>query len=431
MGNMMQGSSFGSMLLAASLTALGPSAASAEEWTLTTLYSFKGGGDGQTPDGGVVADASGALYGTTQGADSPDLWGTIFKVTPPSDGSSDWTEQVLLHFPGGASGYAPAAGVIFGPAGSLYGTAFGGGTTKAGGSPSGVTYRLYPPAPSIERWHPSLVYSFANGDQPHASLLHGPGNVLYGTAATSAPAGSSGRGSAFVLAPPAVAGGAWTLSYLHIFTGLDGDGARPEGALIADASGALYGTTSIGGLGGEGIVFKLTPPAVAGGTWTETILHTFLGESTDGADPNSALVMDKKGVLYGTTGLGGTKDLGTIFQLTPPTSSAGKWGYSVLHNFAGPDGAIPASPLLLGATGEFYGTTSGNGNGSYGTVFRLTPPATEGGKSTVKVLYSFSGATDGSSPSGPLLLLHSALYGTTETGGSEGNGTVFELAASP
>ena len=425
MGNMMQGSSFGSMLLAASLTALGPSAASAEEWTLTTLYSFKGIGDGQIPSGGVVADASGALYGTTRGAGEPDQWGTVFKLTPPSGGATGWSEQVLLHFPGGASGSGPLAGVIFGPAGSLYGTASGGGA-------GGVAYRLYPPAPGIERWHPSLLYSFANGDGPSADLLVGPRNALYGTAVSSDPPESSGSGSAFALVPPKIAGGAWTLSYLHIFTGKDGDGELPESALIADTSGALYGTTSGGGYRENGIVFKLTPPTVAGGTWTETILHTFLGESEDdGSTSNVSLVMDKKGALYGTTFWGGTNNLGTIFQLTPPTSSTGKWGYSILHNFTGPDGANPASPLLLSSTGEFYGMTSGDGSANYGTVFRLTPPTASGGEWTVKVLYSFSGGTDGSGPSGPLLLLHSAFYGTTETGGSEGNGTVFELAASP
>ena len=431
MGNMMQGSSFGSMLLAASLAALGPSAASAEEWTLTTLHSFQGGFDGVFPNGGLVADASGALYGTTAGGGEewPYLYGTVFKLTPPSAGSSDWTEQVLLHLPGGASGDGPSGGVIFGPAGSLYGLTIAGGTKE-----SGVAYRLYPPAPSIERWHPSLLYSFVNGDKLRGLLLRGPGNVLYGTAEGRGGTGDTyNYGSVFALVPSKIAGGGWSLSYLHVFTDKDGDGAAPMTGVITDASGALYGVTPGGG-NGNGIVFKLTPPTTAGGSWTETVLHTFIGqeskEDEDGSQPGG-LVMDKSGSLYGTTSEGGSHNDGVIYRLTPTTTEDSAWGYSILHDFSGPDGANPDSALILGATGDLYGTTTEGGNSSSGTIFRLTPPANSGGSWTLTVLHAFNGL-DGSDPQGPLLLLHGALYGTTQIGGADpGVGTVFKLTAPP
>ena len=420
----MQGSWFGSMALAASLAVAAPMAASAGEWTLTTLYTFKCGLDGQAPRGGVVADASGALYGTTQGAGEPNQWGTVFKLTPPS-GSAGWTEQVLLHFPGGELGSGPYGGVIFGPAGSLYGTAAGGGAPPG---TSGIAFRLYPPAPGTERWHGSLVYSFANNDVPLSSLVRGPGNVLYGTGQDSTPPGSAGGGSVFALVPPKIAGGAWTMNYLHIFTGGDGDGSALYDSPVADASGALYGTAYLGGFDDNGIVFKLTPPAIAGGTWTETILYTFQGpQSGDGSRPSGGLVMDKKGALYGMTAYGGAGGMGTIFQLTPPTSSTGKWGYSVIHSFIGPDGDYPLSPLLLSSTGYFYGMTVTGGSANFGTVFRLIRPAVAGGEWTEEVLHSFQDIPEGATPSGPLLLLHGALYGTTEIGGNN-CGTVFELA---
>src|SRR5205814_1699511 len=126
---------------------------------------------------------------------------------------------------------------------------------------------------------------------------------------------------------------AQTLTTLHSFTG--SDGTLPYSGLISDASGALYGTTAYGGLYSEGTVFKLTPPANSGGAWTETILYSF-GGGNDGVNPYGGLIFDESGALYGTTYFGGgSYYAGTVFKLTPPSTSGGAWTETILHTFSG------------------------------------------------------------------------------------------------
>jgi uncharacterized repeat protein (TIGR03803 family) len=175
-------------------------------------------------------------------------------------------------------------------------------------------------------------------------------------------------------------GGAWTGTVLHSFNGVDG--VNPYAGLVIGKNGTLYGTTYGGGAppGIGGTVFQLTPPAKIGGDWTETVLHSFAGDS-DGANPAAGLVIGKDGTLYGTTQYGGTSNLGTVFQLTPPTKVGGTWSETVLHSFAGgSDGANPVAGLVIGQNGALYGTTTlggvpytcGLGPGC-GTVFEVTP----------------------------------------------------------
>jgi uncharacterized repeat protein (TIGR03803 family) len=177
-----------------------------------------------------------------------------------------------------------------------------------------------------------------------------------------------------------------TESVVHSFTG-GSDGDTPYGSLISDTSGALYGTSSGEGLG-TGTVFRLTPPASAGGAWTESVLYTFCSPTSScasGFNPQGGLIMDATGNLYGTTLQGGTYGQGTVFELTPPTTSGGTWTHKVLYNFTGgSDGAQPvdAAGLIFDASGALYGTTGGGGtavggNGN-GTVFKLSPPSTVG-----------------------------------------------------
>src|ERR1017187_8224217 len=137
------------------------------------------------------------------------------------------------------------------------------------------------------------------------------------------------------------------------------DGLIPYGGLIFDAAGNLYGTTGYGGTNDLGTVFELTP--AAGGTWTEQVLHSF-GSGTDGAYPYAGLIFDGAGNLYGTTSGGGTAH-GTLFELTP--AGGGTWTEQVLHNFGnGTDGAEPLASLIFDGAGNLYGTTSYGG--SYG-----------------------------------------------------------------
>jgi hypothetical protein len=232
---------------------------------------------------------------------------------------------------------------------------------------------------------------------------------------------------------------------LYSFSG--DDGASPIGGLILDQSGALYGTTLVGGAYGVGTVFMLTPPAVPGGGWNESVLYSFTG--TDGAYPLSTLILDNSGALYGTTEcthphcplFGSTE--GTVFKLTPPQTSGRGWTKSVLHYFTGADGAGPEVGLIFDKSGALYGTafTGGTGCapfGGCGTVFKLTPPAADGEIWNLSVLHNFT-FSDGASPVGSLIFDKSgALYGTTRFGGTGdcpsvdpygSCGTVFELTA--
>jgi uncharacterized repeat protein (TIGR03803 family) len=200
-----------------------------------------------------------------------------------------------------------------------------------------------------------------------------------------------------------------------------------------DANGALYGTTYNGGAAGYGTVFQLSPPAVQGGSWTETVLYRFTN-GNDGAYPGrSALVFDASGNLYGNALFGGSGGGGTVFQMTPPTTSGGTWGYNVLLSFSSqktaPGGCGPES-LLPGPSGSFYGIAGGCGAHGGGIAYKLMPP-TSGGQWTETVLHSFGfpGSTgDGNTPVAGLSAgAGGVLYGTTEDGGTSGLGTVYQL----
>jgi len=318
---------------------LTPPAPGKKQWTVKSLYRFKGGSDGTTPVGRLVADAAGALYGTTLGEGSPDCvavdvnfgCGTVFKLTPPAPGKTYWTHKVLYGFHGGtADGYYPQTAPIFDAAGALYGTTpNGGGTGCSKGQPTsgcGVAYKLSPPAPGGTAWTESIIYSFkayAGGHTPMAGLLAGPGGSLYGTTSGGGIIGSGGgNGVVFQLTPPASGKGAWTEHVLYRFAG--GADGRAPGALIADSGGALYGATLYGGTEtgticgqnhGCGAVFRLAPPAAGQTAWTESVLYRF-GNGPEGGFPNPALTADANGILYGTTGGGGSNSKGVAFSLT-------------------------------------------------------------------------------------------------------------------
>lgn len=167
--------------------------------------------------------------------------------------------------------------------------------------------------------------------------------------------------------------GTWTESVLHSFNGADG--YLPLDGLIFDKAGNLYGTTNSGGSADSGAVFKLTPKQ--DGTWTESVLYSFTG-SKDGGNPWAGLIFDARGNLYGTTISGGkpncngySSGCGVVFKLTPHPN--GTWNETVLHNFADNPGIGPWDGLVFDAAGHLYGTTTGDGKRSFGTVFEVTP----------------------------------------------------------
>ena len=217
-------------------------------------------------------------------------------------------------------------------------------------------------------------------------------------------------------------------------------GDQPDGGLIADKAGNLYGTTPWYGANSGGMIFELTPPAAGGDAWTQTVLYSFHGGSTDGGAPYGTLIFDASGNLYGTTAVGGPNNNGTVFELSPPTSPGGAWTEKILFFFPanGSKGTWPFGKLEMDASGNLYGTTqfggSGTGNvctvGGCGTVFKLSPPPAGQQSWRAQVIYNFgSTPNDGLLPGRGLLVHQGAIYGVTQEGA--GNcGTVFQLVPS-
>jgi uncharacterized repeat protein (TIGR03803 family) len=437
------------------------SAASAE-WKEKVLYSFQSVPDGATPVGAVVFDKAGNLYGTTRNGGSSSCpsvqqCGTVYQLAPPAKQGGPWTETVLYIFKGNTSndGASPYGGLVIDAAGNLYGTTGYGGTgnctvlgSKLG---CGTVFELSPPKQKGGPWTETVLYSFPTPKQgfvPWGDLVFDRAGNLYGATISGGGYGTNCGdayyqycGAVFELSPPKTKGGQWTEKVLHSFAGIsngkqEGDGANPNGGLILDSKGAIYGTTSIGGYNcpqfqgvGCGTVFELKPPTKKGGAWAEKILHRFT-DGNDGAGPNGGLIFDAKGSLYGTAGGGGSQGLGTVFRLASKPS--GGWGESVLHDFTDNlHGRGPGAPLAFDTAGNLYGTALG-GSHLRGVLFRLTSRG-EGGNWAFSDIYSFAGPPDGSYPSASIVFDKSKnLYSTTEGGGTGqacqgGCGTVFKL----
>jgi hypothetical protein len=370
-----------------------PPAKKGDPWTENVLHVFQGKqhNDGEFPSGGVIADASGNIYGTSSYGGTGDCvllgikggCGTVFELSPPQTKGGQWTYTILYSFKGGKDGYLPFGDLVFDGKGNLYGaTYFGGG--------KGTTC------------DPDYQYC----------------------------------GTVFELSPPKIKGGAWTEKVLHHFAG-GTDGKNPNGGLLLDSTGAIYGTTPIGGnqdcnFGhveiGCGTVFKLSPTPQKGEAWTEKIIRRFTG-GNDGAGPNGGLIFDAKGSLYGTAAGAGSRLNGVVFRLA--ASEGENWTETVLYSFTGgADGFNPGSGLIFDSSGNLYGTALG-GVASRGVVYRLRPPIS--GTWPIAVLYSFTGAPDGNHPTASLIFDGKGnLYSTTEWGGSGqacqgGCGTVFEV----
>jgi uncharacterized repeat protein (TIGR03803 family) len=207
-----------------------------------------------------------------------------------------------------------------------------------------------------------------------------------------------------------------------------GNGSRPQCRLVMDAHGNLYGTTPGGGDVGGGLVFALGPNGHGG--WNEKTIYSF-DSSANGTNPNGGLVLDAAGNLYGTTTGGGANGLGTAFELSPTTG--GSWTETVIHSFgATGDGIFPYAQMIFDAAGNLYGTTAyggafGTGEEGGGTVFEISPQT--GGGWTEQVVHSFASGTDGVQVSGGVALDAAGnLYGATFVGGTHNEGTIYELS---
>jgi uncharacterized repeat protein (TIGR03803 family) len=370
--------------------------------TETVIYSFPGGSDGSMPQGGVVADAKGNLYGTTEvgGAGSG---GVVFELTPNGDGT--WAEQVIYSF-NFTDGGLPYSGLIADSHGNLY------GETEAGGTFGfGTVYELSPG--SNGTWTQKVIYSFAGGTDAGSPLeenlaFDSKGN-LYGATAYF---GAYSDGAVFELTLNS--DGDWNEEVLYSFSG-GNDGAYPnQEQLVIDAADNVYGFAVNGGMHDYGVVFELVRGA---DSWTEKVLHAFTG-GTDGA-PQGGMTLDASGNLYGASSY-------AVFELTP--GADGTWAEKELHRFTGgSDGAYPQSKLIFDKAGNMYGTTL-TGGAHRGTVFELSPGS--GGIWTENILHKFSATGgDGIFP-GYAGLARDAkgnLYGTTFEGGTSNYGAVFAV----
>jgi uncharacterized repeat protein (TIGR03803 family) len=361
---------------------------------LTNLYSFTGGNDGSFPRGALVQGTNGDFYGTTE-RDGAETNGTIFEISPTG------VFTILHSFTGWPrDGAYPGAGLILGSDGNYYGTTSGGGLHYQGTifqmSPAGVV---------------SNIYSFTggiDGSSPYAPLAQGRDGQLYGTTldgGDTTPSFTYGYGAIFKITLSGV------LTPLYAFTD-ELDGESPSCGLVQGFDGNFYGS-AIHGTTGDGALFQITP---AGGF---TVLYNFSGP--DGSGPIGGLIQASDTNFYGTTLGGGTDDEGTVFQLD--TNGV----LTTLYSFTnGPDGAEPYASLIQGADGNLYGTTIGSDFDmphSSGSIFQIT---TNG---TLTALYTFPGSSDGATPAGGLTVGNDGnLYGTTISGGTNGDGTIFELA---
>jgi uncharacterized repeat protein (TIGR03803 family) len=392
--------------------------------TLSALHVFRSPPDGGSPWAAPIRDKHGNFYGTTW-AGGTKSWGTVYKV------DSTGKETILHSFVGGKDGSNPWAGLIVDAAGNLYGTTnTGGGNYCFNNYGCGVVFEL---SQGKHGWKETILYAFKGGSEGqnpgYGALARDKAGNLYGTTIYGGTGYcSTGCGVVFKLTHTS---GLWKEQVLHTFTaGSQTDGAAPYGGLVLDAAGNVYGTTSIGGSSspcGCGTVFKLDPSG------TETILYNFAG-GADGAEPYATLVQDAAGNLYGTTLFGGNNlSFGTVFKLD---ASGTKTLLHTFAGYPS-DGSGPYAPLVQDAAGNLYGTTYFGGNSSgggfcetnqqpqgCGIVFKVDT----NGKETV--LHNFSYPVDGAEVNaGVILDAKGNLYGGTGVGGTRRihAGILFQL----
>jgi hypothetical protein len=341
-------------------------------WKESILHSFGGASDGAAPQGGLISDRMGNLYGTLYG-DNGAAIGGVFELSPSPGG---WTNTILYT---NGFGLSEGPGLLMNDLGSLFGEA-GTGLYK-----SGAIGELFPEFGGCTY---TALYSFCSqygcpdGYEPPAPpIWDGKGN-LYGTATYGGiyrPACVDGFGCGVIFKMTPNKDGTWTYHVLHRFASSFGDGQNPFGGLVMDAAGNFYGSTWFGGPNGRGnggyghgTVFKL---AFTSGRWKETILWDF-PNCLQGCMAMGTPALDKAGNLYGTAA-GGTGSCagmacGVVFKLAPQTN--GKWKYSVVHNLTAADGGVqPFYGVILDGKGNLFGVTSNFGKYGAGTAFRITP----------------------------------------------------------
>jgi uncharacterized repeat protein (TIGR03803 family) len=378
--------------------------------TYKVLHNFGSGQDGSLPYGPPLLDKKGNVYGVTfnggTGKCSDYGCGAVFELIRSRNG---WSEK-LLHSFTSAEG-SPWGPLIYDQAGNVYGTSVGGPISNS---------EVFELSPTSNGWSFSALYTDGAGP---GVVLDRVGNV-YGAIG---PANYYGIGAIGELSPGSQG---WTYTDLGNFNPTVG--YAPPAPPVWDTKGNLYGTTHYGGIGrpkcttsfGCGVIFRVA--SNHDGTWTYQVLHRFASYPADGQNPLGGLVMDASGNFYGTTEGGGPSGAGTVFKFAFVN---GHWRKTVLYGFPDcADGCIPGSTPVLDKAGNLYGAASGGNQGCgpdpCGTIFKLSPH--KNGKWSYSVLHRFSGP-DGNFPWGVVVDGKGNIFGTTESGGTYNAGTAFEI----
>ncbi|HUK43152.1 MAG TPA: choice-of-anchor tandem repeat GloVer-containing protein [Candidatus Bathyarchaeia archaeon] len=390
-------------------------AASVQAQTYTILHNFTGSLDGAYPYAGLVLDRAGNLYGTASAGGSsscPGGCGTVFRLSPHG---SSWVFTPLYAFQGGMDGQAPLAPVVIAPDGTLYGTTTAGGMGSCNsnfGRGCGTVFRLRPPAHICNAvscpWIEAVIYRFSGGLDGSA-----PG---YGPLALDASSnlfgttelgGQYGLGTAFELT---AANGSWNEAVIHSFMGTT-DGTIPQSSVVFDAAGNLFGTSDgSSGPGTGGVLFELSP---SGPAWIFTVLHTF---AVSEGDPLGELASTAPGVFYGVT-YNFRGDPGLAYELS---NSGQGWQYASIASLP-PFGALTGP--ALDRAGNLYGVEPPQ---PHGLVYKLTE---SDGVWSYGVLHIFQDSGDNGAPNGvPLVDAQNNVYGTTIGGGSSDNGVIWKIS---
>jgi len=404
--------------------------------TFTVLHSFTGAPDGANPVVGLTLDQAGNLYGATWfggntgGNCGSSGCGTVFRLKRAGSG---WIFAPLYKF-SGPDGLGPQGRVTFGPDGTLYGTTANG---QGDDCSCGDVFNLKPPPTRpqtpLTPWVETVIHQFrpspGEGFDPTGDLAFDHAGNLYGTTESGGYfnhcGGGLGCGTVYELTPSA---GAWTENVIYTLKG-GTDGTYPPDGVVLDSSGNLYVTSNEGYYDNDaqwGAVFELSPSASG---WTETTLYDF--QNGNGVFPEGGLIFDTAGNLYGaTTATGEGSGGGTVYRLTPAN---GGWSFQNLYSFTGGSGLSgPRGKLIMDMAGNLYGTTYADGAYGKGSVFKLTPG---NGGWTLTALHDFTGGSDGANPEdGVVMDAKGNLYGTTYVGGSAAAscqqyqcGVVFEI----
>ncbi len=393
-------------LAATAVLALTSHSARAAESPLYSFCAQTSCTDGQHPIAGLVQGTDGDFYGTTfQGGTNAS--GTVFQITPSGTLTTLYNFCSQSSCADGRFLYAP---LVQGTDGNFYGTTYQGGANNDNGTvfqitPSGTLTTLYSFCPHS---------GCADGQNPYAGLVQGTDGNFYGTTLNG---GANGSGTVFEITPTG------TLTTLYNFCPQSGcaDGQYPYAGLVQGSDGNFYGTTYQGGANNDGgTVFQITPSSR-----TLTTLHSFCAQSgcLDGMNPYAGVIRGTDGNFYGTTYLGGTGGVGTVFQITLTGT------LTTLHSFCPQSGCADGedldASLMQGSDGNFYGATVSGGIGSKGTLFQITPAG------SLTTLYHFcaqSNCADGAYPYAGLVQgTDGNLYGTTYQGGANSEGAVVKL----